>query len=76
VEAAARRLALLLCSAAGLHGAVLDLYQEYRQAGGRLDLEGGVLEAALVAAAAEPELAVGSAGEQRGEQQFSAAPRM
>jgi hypothetical protein len=75
-EAAARRLALLLCSAAGLHAAVLDLYQEYRQAGGRLDLGGGVLEAALVAATAEPELAVGSAGEERGKQQGLVAPRM
>jgi hypothetical protein len=62
----AQRLALLLCSAAGLHAAVLDLYQEYRQAVWRLDLEDGVLEAALVAATAEPELVFGSTGVKRG----------
>jgi hypothetical protein len=62
-EAAARRLAVLLCASSGLAGAAVQMYQEFRQAGGQPELEGGLLEAALAAAHdAGPELATGSAG--------------
>jgi hypothetical protein len=62
-EAAARRLAVLLCASAGLSEAAVQMYQEFRQAGGQPELEGGLLEAALAAAHDAPaEVATGSAG--------------
>lgn len=59
-QAAARRLAVSLCAQSGRPRAVVELYVEYRRKGYALELGGGLLEAALAAAAAEPDLAVGT----------------
>ncbi|GBF99487.1 hypothetical protein Rsub_12155 [Raphidocelis subcapitata] len=59
--AAARRLAVALCVSAGRPRAVIELYLEYRRAGLPLDLEGGLLEAALAAAREATDMAAGPA---------------